>query len=100
MFRKLRIALALLLLSALTCCSATATLRLPKNITKIGAGAFSGVSAGEILLPDTLKEINDSAFDDFSSVTAVVFGDSYAQKWCAWNNVKHYTIRLLSDSAC
>ena len=100
MFRKLRIMLAIFLLCALTCCPATAAVHLPESISVIGEKAFAGVPVKEILLPDTLKEIDPIAFNDCSDMIAVVYSNSYSHTWCLQNNIKHYAINLLSDSTC
>lgn len=48
----------------------------PDSVTKINAGAFSGSKVERIVLPDGVKVIGDSAFENCAFLTEVVIPDT------------------------
>ncbi len=44
------------------------------SVVRIGGGAFAGTAIREIVIPDAVTEIGDSAFENCKELTAVTFG--------------------------
>ena len=70
---------------------------IPEGTTYIGARAFAGSSATEIVLPDSLEFIAQNAFDDCVALKLSVTEGSYAYKWCIENNMP-YTLTADTDN--
>lgn len=87
---------------ALYGCRMLKTIVIPEGMEEIGGRAFANCSSLEtIFLPRSLKKINNhsvkgesprNAFYDCTNVKAVVYKDSYSEKYCRRNNVP-YEIR-------
>lgn len=63
----------------------TGSYRVPEGTVKISEDAFSTGNLSELIIPDTVTEIGDSAFDHCASLTSVVFPAS---------------LRVIPPSAC
>ena len=73
---------------------------IPNSVTKIGNSAFSGcTSLTSIVLPDSVKKIGNAAFYDCTSLTSVVIPDSVTEiGWGAFENCTGLTSVVIPDS--
>ena len=63
---------------------------IPENITEIGSKVFKGTKIAEVLLPKSVKNISNSAFDGMASdVVFRCYKDSYAEKWLKEKGLKY-----------
>ncbi len=65
---------------------ADSSLQLPAKLTTIDSEAFSGLSVEIIVIPETVTEIADDAFDGTEAVLAVAEG-SYGESWAKGHEV-------------
>lgn len=47
---------------------------IPSHVTRIGSGAFCNTSLTKIVIPDTVKQIDEAAFEYSEMLTAIIFG--------------------------
>ena len=60
---------------------------LPETAEYIGHKAFAESSAHFVYIPDSVRTIEDDAFDDCPNLVCLVSENSYAREWCETHNV-------------
>lgn len=62
----------------------------PEGVTELAANAFSGSALEIIILPKSVKKIDNKAFDGWNCLKSViVVKGSYAEKFCKKNNLPY-----------
>ena len=74
--------------SAFNGCSAIFDITIPNKVTTIGQYAFYGTNISEITLPDSVKSISGTAFENCSYATIVCSEGSYAHQYAQANGLR------------
>ena len=71
-------------------CNRLSEITLPDSLTKIGECAFNScICLDKIFIPENVTNIGNYAFSDCGSITLIVYEGSYAEEYCAQNDLNY-----------
>lgn len=71
-------------------CNRLSEITLPDSLTKIGEWAFNScICLDKIFIPENVTNIGNYAFSDCGSITLIVYEGSYAEEYCAQNDLNY-----------
>lgn len=72
------------------------TYMIPSNVTKIEEQAFAYTDLSKIVVPDTVKELGDGAFEFATNLETIVFGNGITTipRNCCYNNNKLVSVSI------